>query len=363
MRKILSASLVVRLLLATTAVPLFVATAHAAGSKTADTAWQSLTNFSLTPPPMSWSTNQPTQAQIDKFDDQRAAESAKLAGMARDFYTRYPKNTNSLFAQVIEINALQTAVHLGLTNRLNDLLDCEQVLVRNTNAPVGMRYELRLDLTGRDLKARIAAGADQKTELEKAGRTLVKEFPEGPAGYELLSEIAETSDLAKMQEIANIMADSGGPAELTDMGKGLLRRLAVVGKKFPIDFKTEDGHDINVDTLSNKVVLVDFWATWCPHCLEAVPTIKKLYAQYHTNGFEVVGINFDDATNMAHQFIQQQDLVWPEFFGGRGNGNKYEREYSLNFLPSAWLVDRKGIVQDIHGTVDMEAKIEKLMAR
>jgi len=336
-----------------------IAASHAAGAKSAEAAWQSLTNFSLSPPPMSWSTNPPTQPEIDKFDDQRAKESASMADQAHAFYTHYPKDTNSLEAQVLEVSALQRAVHLGLTNQQALLIQREQSLAQNTNAPMEIRYQLRLDLIGREVKSRIDAGAPPLVELEKAGRALVKEFPSGPAGFELLSQVAESADLIKMQELGKVMADSGGP--FAEMGQGLLRRLAVVGKPLPITFKTDDGRDVNTQTLSNKVVLVDFWATWCPHCVEAVPRIKKLYEQYHTNGFEVVGINFDEPTGVAQRFIQEQSMTWPEFFGGRDN--QYAHDYAINFLPSAWLVDRKGIVQDIHGTIDMEAKIDKLMAR
>ena len=66
-----------------------------------------------------------------------------------------------------------------------------------------MRYELRMDLLGRELQAEAAAGADMKAELEKAGRALVKEFPNGPEGYEILMELAVDADLLKMHELAN----------------------------------------------------------------------------------------------------------------------------------------------------------------
>ena len=310
---------------------------------------------------MAWMTNPPTETELATFDDHRAAESVTLAEKARSFYAQFPDDANAARARVTEIQALQMAVHLGATNHLNDLLAREQSLIADTNAPTELRYELRLDLVGRDLKLESASGADMNAALEKAGRALVKEFPSGPAGYEILGEVAESADLAKMRELADLMANSGGPKELTDVGKGLLRRLDVVGKSLPIEFTATDGREVNLTTLSNKVVLVDFWATWCPHCVEMVPNLKKLYDKFHADGFEIVGINFDDETNLAQRFIKEKDLAWPQFFGGRDN--KYGKNYALNFLPSAWLVDRKGIVRDIHGTADLEAKVEKLMAK
>jgi thiol-disulfide isomerase/thioredoxin len=163
-----------------------------------------------------------------------------------------------------------------------------------------------------------------------------------------------------MRELGEFMADSGGPPELTEIGKGLLRRADAVGRPLAIAFTASDSRAVSLATLSNKVVLVDFWATWCPYCVQSMPELKQLYAQYHTNGFEIVGINFDDDTNAAQKFIKEQNLAWPQFFGGRDN--KFGRDYAVNALPSAWLVDRNGAVRDIHAQQYLEAKLKKLLS-
>jgi thiol-disulfide isomerase/thioredoxin len=323
--------------------------------------WAVLTNFSMPKPPMSWQTNPPTTDQLGKFDDEQAAQAGALADMARNFYTLFPDNTNVSRARVTELQALQLAVHFGATNRDDELISREQALIADTNAPEELRYEFRLDQLGREIKANTAAGADVKTEMEKAGRELIKEFPNGPEGYDILLTLAESSDLAKMQEYGYFMAQSGGPKALTNLGNGLLHRLDIIGKPLPIAFTAQDGREVDLTTLSNKVVLVDFWATWSQDCVRDIPELKELYGQYHTNGFEIVGINFDDDTNKAAGFIQSQGLAWPQYFGGRDN--KFGHDYALNTLPAEWLVDRKGIVQDIHGTMDLDAKVAKLMGQ
>jgi thiol-disulfide isomerase/thioredoxin len=328
---------------------------------TAAQAWEALTNFSLPKPPMEWQTNPPNEEQLAKFDDQQAAQAGALADQSRDFYTRFSSDTNAPRARVTEIQALKLATHFGATNRLADLDAREQAVYADTNAPEELRYELRLDLLGRELQAN-AAGADMNAELEKAGRALVKEFPNGREGYDILMDLALNADLLKTHEFGELMANSGGPPELTDLGKGLLRRLDTVGRPLSIEFNAVDGRAVNLTTLSNEVVLVDFWATWCPGCVALSPEIKKLYDRLHTNGFDVVGINFDDDTNQAQRFISEEGLPWPQYFGGRGPDNRFGREFSINAIPVAWLVDRKGIVRDIHGTTDLEAKVAKLMA-
>src|SRR5436190_12509099 len=94
----------------------FALNANAAETNSAAQVWQSLTNFSLSPPPMSWMTNPPTQAELEKFDDKRADESITLAEKAKNFYTQFPDDANVARARVTEIQALQMAVRLGATN-------------------------------------------------------------------------------------------------------------------------------------------------------------------------------------------------------------------------------------------------------
>src|SRR4051812_31849480 len=88
----------------------FALRVNAAETNSAAQMWHALTNFSLPNPPMSWMTNPPTQADVDKYDDQRAAESIAFAERARNFYTKFPKDTNALSSRVLEIQALQMGV-------------------------------------------------------------------------------------------------------------------------------------------------------------------------------------------------------------------------------------------------------------
>ncbi|HEY1660940.1 MAG TPA: TlpA disulfide reductase family protein [Verrucomicrobiae bacterium] len=336
--------------------------ARADDSNSVTQAWQALTNFSLPSAPADWATNPPTQAQLGKLDDAEEMASSAEADKARQFYLKFPNDDRSAEARLVEVEALQSAVHFGATNRLDALDMREDSLINDTNVSESVHYELRLDQVGRQLKAADESGADINAAAEAAGRELVKEFPAGPAGYQLLVDQAATGDLLTMHDLAEVMANSGGPKELTDFGTSLLNQINVIGKPLPVQFQAADGREIDVTTLSNKVVLVDFWASWCPPCVASIPGLVKLYGQYHTNGLEIVGINFDDDTNAALKCIAQNGVTWPQYFGGYGADNSYGRTYG-QVLPFVWLADKKGIVQDIHGRADTEAKIKKLLAQ
>ena len=93
-------------------------------------------------------------------------------------------------------------------------------MLADTNAPEELRYELRMDLLGRELQAASAAGADMKAELEKAGRALVKEFPSGPEGYEILMDLSMDADLLKMHEFGGVDGQQRRTAGIDGTGQG-----------------------------------------------------------------------------------------------------------------------------------------------
>jgi len=188
----------------------------------------------------------------------------------------------------------------------------------------------------------------------------VKEFPSGPAGYEILGEVAESADLAKMRELADLMPTAAG-RRIDGRGQRFVAPAGRCRKIVAIEFTATDGREVNLTTLSNKVVLVDFWATWCPHCVEMVPNLKNFTISFMQTDLKLSASTSTTKQIWRNDSSKEKDLAWPQFFGGRDN--KYGKNYALNFLPSAWLVDRKGIVRDIHGTADLEAKVEKLMAK
>src|SRR5271170_1796997 len=88
----------------------------------------------------------------------------------------------------------------------------------------------------------------------------------------------------------------------------------------PVDlnYTATDGSPVNLAALRGKVVLVDFWATWCPPCRGEVPNVVAAYQKYHDKGFDVVGVSLDQNRNDLDQFTQANGMVWPQYFDGQG---------------------------------------------
>jgi thiol-disulfide isomerase/thioredoxin len=137
---------------------------------------------------------------------------------------------------------------------------------------------------------------------------------------------------------------------------------AVIGKPLDIKFTALDGREVDLSKMAGKVVLVDFWATWCGPCVASLPDVKAAYDKLHAKGFEIVGISFDSDKPKLEHFVSDQNMAWPQFFDGQGWQNKFGQQFGIDSIPTQWLVDKKGNLRDLDGREDLETKVEKLLA-
>jgi peroxiredoxin len=142
-----------------------------------------------------------------------------------------------------------------------------------------------------------------------------------------------------------------------------IRRTLTNGAKFP-DFSEKDlmGNPLSVSKYEDKVVLVEFWATWCGPCVRELPNILKAYNQHHSDGFEVIGISLDQDEQKLKSFLKVKELPWAQYFDGKGWQNKLVAKYGIHSVPSTFLLDRRGriIGQDLRDEALEEALTKAL---
>ncbi len=143
--------------------------------------------------------------------------------------------------------------------------------------------------------------------------------------------------------------------EIRDLAKlfnGPARRLGLLGSKMEIFGKTLDGKEFDWASYRGKVVLVDFWATWCGPCLAELPNVKEAYEKYHDKGFEVVGVSLDDRRTALDSFLEKNPLPWTQLH--EDGGSPMAEHYGINAIPFIALVGKDGKV------ISTEARGRKL---
>ena len=132
------------------------------------------------------------------------------------------------------------------------------------------------------------------------------------------------------------------------------------------DFKLEllDGREIRLSDYRGRVVLINFWASWCPPCREEAPDLQALYQDYRQAGFSVIGVNMlESSKQKALDFIDEFGITYPN---GEDIGEKVTNLYRAEAPPESFLIDRGGVVRRFFiGNIrydDVSGSIEALLA-
>lgn len=352
-------------------------------------AWAKVVSQNPAPdPPAAWKEKAPPEEEVKKWIGPEAARLERVAAEAQAFAAKFPRSIKAPAALDFAADAYYAAMQLGSKKAESAMALLDEQRLKDPTLP----QEARLEIRSRQLKtaaeATLKAGEAeaakitgngsaidqaraQKIEAAEAearriylegARQLMKEFPKAEAPYAMFLEAAgEGQDAESAALLKEIATSESTPAGVRERAAGIQRRAEALGKVLDLKFTAVDGREVDLKNLRGKVVLLDFWATWCGPCVTAMPTLQKTYEELRKANFEVIGISFDEDKARLLEFIKQKGISWPQYYDGKLWENEIGRKYGIGSIPTMWLIDKDGVLRDAHADVNLSGKVKALM--
>jgi len=203
----------------------------------------------------------------------------------------------------------------------------------------------------KDAQQQIQAFADRYAKTDAAAVALVR-----------ASQLAQK---AKLSALETELLDKLEKDYSQDPQANMYLRHMGRHPKFVAELTLTDGKKLSLpDDLLGKVVVIDFWATWCGPCIGELPHMKKVYAQYKDKGVAFVGVSLDKPDQKQHliDFVKKNEMAWPQSYSGKYWEDPTARQYGVKGIPSIWVIGKDGKVVSDNAREDLEGTLDKALA-
>ena len=300
----------------------------------------------------------PTLDPEAKMNAAKALVHGKIAHLhpaVDEFLKRYPQDVhhwNALLLRVLFLRGEEGISDESVNNTL-------QQIAHAPDAPMDIKRQARGALLQDTLeKADPSSGLTEA--LDKELTAYEKDFPDDPTGAQLvtlrLRMLQNTPD--KINPTLAVLSKS--PNRST--AEAATKQLDMRTKPLELKFTALDGKEVDLAKLRGKVVLLDFWATWCGPCMAKLPEILDLQKKYKDKDFQLIGISLDQDKAALEETLKNKGMDWPQYFDGKGWQSDLAARFGVEAIPATWIVDKKGLAHELDPDTDLDTEVSKLLA-
>jgi thiol-disulfide isomerase/thioredoxin len=277
-----------------------------------------------------------------------AQRNQDLFNAARAYLQKYPNDPRAGTALEWELESAEFSGSAAQRRNLLDQLEKEsRDFVASHSLPGSLRAQITVHLIHQRLNNDGLITNESAPILERQIADYLQENPADPKKLSL--QIARANllyrvDAQRAKTFLEELTRDPDP-QLAQAARMRLAKAELLGKPLDLHFTATDGSVIDLARLRGKVVLIDFWASWCPDCVRELPEVQKLAQNYRASDLVILGISLDRDRQAMVNFLSKKGIGWPIYYDGRGWNNAYAVQYGVRQIPEIWIINKDGIVE------------------
>ena len=332
--------------------------------KSDDGAAEMIAAIEANKPPVLDSSRRSDQDYLRAYSNERKVYNEKRGELAKEFYRKFPDHPRAFTYLSQYWQELTGVGHADAALAEIDQMLADHPTVARRKTLLYFRAITLVNSRSRTGSMTAAA----KTAAATAIDDFIKEFPKDKRGGELLLRRVDADrDSPHETAILKRIIENYGDTPSGTMAKGRLRQTEGIGQPVELSFTDAiSGKPIAMADLKGKIVVLDFWATWCGPCVDEMPKMKELYAEYKDKGVEFIGISLDnppDGLAKLKDFVAKNDIPWPQYYQGEGFRGAFSSEWGINSIPCVFVVDAEGNLYSTEARGKVAKIISALLAK